>query len=95
MDFLPEMYIDAPDYAEIQVTSNFSFMRAASHPEELVRQAAAFGYKAIGIADRNSLSGAVRAHIEAKKVGIPLLVGARIDLKDGASLLALACTSHA
>ena len=82
------MYIDVPDYAEIQVTSNFSFMRAASHPEELVRQAAAFGYKAIGIADRNSLSGVVRAHIEAKKVGIPLLVGARIDLKDGASLLA-------
>ena len=88
MDFLPEMYIDAPDYAEIQVTSNFSFMRAASHPEELVTQAAAFGYRAIGIADRNSLSGLVRAHIEAKKVGIPLLVGSRIDLKDGASMLA-------
>ena len=65
------MYIDVPDYAEIQVTSNFSFMRAASHPEELVRQAAAFGYKAIGIADRNSLSGVVRAHIEAKKSGHP------------------------
>ena len=88
MDFLPEMYIDAPDYAEIQVTSNFSFMRAASHPEELVTQAAAFGYRAIGIADRNSLSGLVRAHVEAKKVGIPLLVGSRIDLKDGASMLA-------
>ena len=82
------MYIDTPDYAEIQVTSNFSFMRAASHPEELVTQAAAFGYRAIGITDRNSLSGLVRAHVEAKKVGIPLLVGSRIDLKDGASILA-------
>ena len=76
------------DYAELQVTSNFSFLRGASHPDELAVQAAALGHKAVGIADRNSLAGVVRAHLGAKQAGIPLLVGARLDLEDGASLLA-------
>jgi error-prone DNA polymerase len=77
-----------PSYAELQVTTNFSFLRGASHPEEMTLQAAAFGYTAIGITDRNSLAGVVRAHIAAKEAGIQLCVGARLDLVDGFSLLA-------
>jgi error-prone DNA polymerase len=75
-------------YAELQVTTNFSFLRGASHPDELALQAAALGHVAIGVTDRNSLAGVVRAHLGAKQAGIPLLVGARLDLLDGASLLA-------
>ncbi len=76
------------EYAELQITSNFSFLRGASHPEEIALQAAAFGYSAIGIADRNSLAGIVRAHIAAKEVGVKFCVGARLDLSDGMSFLA-------
>ena len=57
-------------YAALQVTSNFSFLEAASHPEELVAQAAALGLHAMGIADINSLAGVVRAHVAAKEVGL-------------------------
>ena len=76
------------DYAELQATSNFSFLRGASHPDELVQQAAAFGLAAIAITDRNSVAGLVRAHQAAKDAGIRLVVGARLDLRDGMSLLA-------
>jgi len=75
-------------YAEIQVTSNFSFLRGASHPEELVQAAAALGYKSLAITDRNSLAGIVRAHAAAKKEGLRFIVGCRLDLLDGFSLLA-------
>ncbi len=75
-------------YTELQVTSNFSFLRGASHPEELVSYAAELGYTHIAITDRNTLAGIVRAHSEAKKAGIRLIVGCRLDLIDGASLLA-------
>jgi error-prone DNA polymerase len=75
-------------YAELQVTSNFSFLRGASHPEELVEQAAAFGYAAIAITDRNSLAGIVRAHFAAKELGIKFIPACRLDLLDGPSLLA-------
>ncbi|TMJ64844.1 MAG: error-prone DNA polymerase [Alphaproteobacteria bacterium] len=78
----------APRYAELQVTSNFSFLRGASHPDELVLTAAALGHQAIAITDRNSFAGVVRAHHAAKQVGIRLVVGCRLDLRDGASLLA-------
>ena len=74
-------------YAELQVTSNFSFLRGASHPEELVGEAAALGHAAVAIADRNTLAGAVRAHEAAKRADIRLLVGARLDLADAPSLL--------
>jgi error-prone DNA polymerase len=86
-DCLPDMSI-APDYTELQVSTNFSFLRGASHPDELAIQAAALGHRAIGVADRNSLAGVVRAHLGAKQAGIPLLVGARLDVRDGTSLLA-------
>lgn len=75
-------------YVELQVTSNFSFLRGASHPDELVEQAAALGYSAIAITDRNSLAGIVRAHVAAKKAGVKLIPACRLDLQDGVSLLA-------
>src|SRR4051812_24260551 len=68
------------DYAELQVTSNFSFLRGAPHPDELVVTAAALGHQAIAITDRNSVAGLVRAHQAAKTVGIRLVVGVRLDL---------------
>ena len=74
-------------YAELQVTSNFSFLRGASHPEELVAEAQALGHRAIAITDRNSLAGVVRAHVAAKEAGIQLLVGVRLDLQGAPSLL--------
>src|SRR5271169_4159195 len=75
-------------YAELQVTTNFSFLRGAAHPDELVVTAAALGHSAIAITDRNSLAGVVRAHHAAKEVGLRLVVGCRLDLRDGTSLLA-------
>ena len=65
-------------YAELGVTTNFSFLRGASHPEEFVRTAAALGHRAAAIADRNSLAGIVRAHVAAEDCGIGLAVGARL-----------------
>jgi error-prone DNA polymerase len=75
-------------YTELQVTSNFTFLRGASHPEELVEQAAAYGHTTIAITDRNSLAGIVRAHVAAKATGIRLIPACRLDLLDGPSLLA-------
>ena len=74
-------------YAELQVTSNFSFLRGASHPHELVATAALLGHRAIAITDRNSLAGVVRAHAAAQQAGIRLVVGARLDLDDAPSFL--------
>ncbi len=71
---------DATAYAELDVASNFSFLEGASHPEELVACAAQLGLQAIGIADRGTMSGMVRAHVAAKEHGIALCVGARLDL---------------
>ena len=71
------------EYAELAVTTNFSFLRGASHAEELVIQASKLGLSAIGVADRNTLAGVVRAHIAAKEAGLRLLVGARLSPKDG------------
>ena len=75
------------EYAELAVTTNFSFLRGASHPAELVGQAALLGQRAIGVADRNTLAGVVRAHTQAKDIGYPLLVGARLVPEDGPELI--------
>ena len=75
-------------YVELQVTTNFSFLRGASHPEELVEQAALLGYKEIAITDRNSFAGIVRGHAAAKKKGIRIIPACRLDLLDGYSILA-------
>jgi error-prone DNA polymerase len=75
-------------YTELQVTTNFSFLRGASHPEELVEQAAAYGYTSIAITDRNTFAGVVRAHTAAKKCRVRIIPACRLDLLDGPSLLA-------
>jgi len=74
-------------YAELAVTTNFSFLRGASHPQELVARADELGLPAIGIADRNSFAGVVRAYDEAKKRKIKLLVGTRLVTIDGFEVL--------
>ncbi|MDB5769053.1 MAG: polymerase alpha subunit [Collimonas fungivorans] len=84
-----------PEYAELQCVSNFSFLRGASHPEELVERAVQLGYAALAITDECSLAGVVRAHVEAKKHELPLLIGSQFQLHeaDGSpafSLIALA-----
>ena len=76
------------NYAELQITSNFSFLRGGSHPHELIEQAAALGYSAIAVTDRNSMAGIVRAHMAAKAAGIRFIPACRLDLMDGISLLA-------
>lgn len=86
--------LETMEYIELQVTSNFSFLRGASHPEELIRQAATLGYHAIAITDRNSFAGIVRAHTEAQKQGIRLIPGCRLNLLDGPSLLAYPINRH-
>lgn len=75
-------------YTELQITSNFSFLRGASHPDEFVHHALDLGYTEIAITDRNSLAGIVRAHAAAKQRGSRIVVGCRLDLLDGPSLLA-------
>ena len=65
-------------YAELHCLSNFSFLEAASHPDELARRAAELGYAALAITDRNSLAGIVRAHTAAKDLSLKLIVGSEI-----------------
>ena len=67
-----------PDYAELHCLSNFSFLRGASHPEELVAQAVAQGYTALALTDECSLAGVVRAHLAAKEAGLKLIVGSEM-----------------
>ena len=75
-------------YAELAVTTNFSFLRGAAHPREMVARADELGLAAIGIADRNSFAGVVRAYDEAKKRSIKLLVGTRLVTTDGFEVIA-------
>ncbi len=77
----------APRYVELQLTTNFTFLRGASHGEEYAYTAAALGHPAMAITDRNTLAGAVRAFLGCRDAGIPLIVGARLDLEDAPSLL--------
>ena len=74
-------------YAELQATSHFSFLRGARSCEELFATASLMGIDAVGIVDRNSLAGVVRAHVAARTTGIRLIVGCRLDLADGMSVL--------
>jgi error-prone DNA polymerase len=75
------------NYYELQCTSHFSFLRGASSCEELFAHAALIGLKGLAVVDRNSLAGIVRAHEAAKVTGIRLIVGCRLDLTDGMSVL--------
>jgi error-prone DNA polymerase len=79
-----------PAYAELHCLSNFSFLRGASHPEELVEQAATLGYHAIALTDECSVAGVVRGHVAAKAAGLKFIVGSEIHLADGPKLVLLA-----
>ncbi len=80
-----------PRYAELHALSNFTFLRGASHPEELVETAAALGYEALAITDECSMSGVVRAHMAAKEHGLKkLIIGSELHLRSGRKLVVLA-----
>ncbi|MGD8453071.1 MAG: error-prone DNA polymerase [Phycisphaerae bacterium] len=82
-------------YAELHCLSNFSFLRGASHPEELVARAAELGYAALAITDRDSLAGVVRAHLAAREHNLPLIIGAEITPLDAPAAVLLAPTRQA
>lgn len=71
---------DSGEFVDLVTASNFSFLRGASHPEELVATAARLGARAISVTDRHTVSGIVRAHLAAREAGIHLVPGARIEL---------------
>ncbi|MCB8877414.1 error-prone DNA polymerase [Acidisoma silvae] len=75
-------------FAEVGARTNFTLLDGASHPAEMVATAAALGHAGIGVCDTNSLAGVVRAHVAAKEVGLPFIVGTRMVLDDGAQYLA-------
>ena len=79
-----------PDYAELHCLSNFSFLRGASHPEELAERAKTLGYKALALTDECSLGGAVRAHQAAKECGLKLILGTEILIEKSLKLVLLA-----
>jgi error-prone DNA polymerase len=79
-----------PEYAELHCLSNFTFLRGASHPEELVAHAQAIGYSALALTDECSVAGVVRAHVAAKDCRLPFIVGAEVRLDDGPTLVLLA-----
>jgi error-prone DNA polymerase len=69
-------------FAELLAKSNFSFLEGASHPEELAERAHAIGLRALALCDRDGLYGMVRAHVAAKEVGLPIVVGAELSLEN-------------
>jgi error-prone DNA polymerase len=77
-------------YAELHCLSNFTFLRGASHPEELVARARELGYAALAITDECSLAGIVRAHVAAKACGLKLIVGSEIRFAEGPGIVLLA-----
>lgn len=80
-----------PDYAELFCLSNFSFLEGASHAEELAARAVQLGYSALAVTDECSLAGVVRAHVEAEKAGLKLIIGAcfRVQWQAGQAPLTL------
>src|SRR5688500_19772227 len=82
-------YPPYPPYAELHCCSSFSFLKGASLPEELVERAVALGYTALAITDECSMAGVVRAHSEARKAGLHLLIGSQFVLEDGLMLVCL------
>jgi len=90
----------APAFAEPVATTNYSFLRGASHPAEMVARAAALEMTGIGIADRNTVAGVVRAHVAWREIGgaasgFRLIVGARLVFADGTpDIVAYPMTRH-
>src|SRR5215475_8298626 len=92
--YTPESLPDRPSEpsppvraVELHCKTNFSFLEGASHPDELVNQAAMLGYTGLAVTDRNSVAGVVRAHVAAKQTGLKLLIGAEITLSDANPVL--------
>ena len=83
-----------PSYAELHCRSNFTFLQGASHPQELVQRACDLGYSSLAITDECSLAGVVRAHVEAKKLDLHLIIGSEITLSCGTKLVFLACNRN-
>ncbi len=77
-------------FAELHCLSNYSFLRGASHPEELVETAACLGYAALALTDECSLAGVVKAHLEARRHGLKLIIGSEFRLENGPKLVLLA-----
>src|SRR5262245_35852915 len=77
-------------YAELHCLSNFSFLRGASHPAELVTAAADLGYAGLALTDECSLAGVVRAHTAAKRLKLDLVVGSEVSFEDGLKVVVLA-----
>tara|TARA_Y100001934_G_C12349965_1_gene774805 strand:+ start:690 stop:1010 length:321 start_codon:yes stop_codon:yes gene_type:complete len=77
-------------YSELHCVSNFSFLKGASYPEELVQQAKSLNYSAIALTDECSIAGVVRAHVAAKKYNLPLIIGSIFSLADGPVIVLLA-----
>lgn len=77
-------------YAELHCRSSFSFLHGASHPEELVAEAARLGYRALALTDECSFAGLVRAHLAAREAGLALIAGTELRLQDGPHLVLLA-----
>lgn len=90
-----DMAADLPGYAELHCISNFTFLRGASHPEELVLRAHALGYSALAITDECSMAGIVRAHVAARDCGLKLLIGTEIVLDEQIRLVLLASNREA
>jgi error-prone DNA polymerase len=88
--YLSKRDSSTPAYAELHCCSSFSFLKGASFPEELVKQATHLEYRALAITDECSMAGIVRAHAEAKKTGLHLLIGSEFTLDDGLRLVCLA-----
>ncbi len=80
----------AMSYAELHCISNFTFLRGASHPAELVVRARELGYSALALTDECSLAGVVRAHAAAREAGLPLIIGSEFTLVDGLRFVCLA-----
>src|SRR5208283_4324044 len=76
-------------YAELLCRSNFSFLQGASHPEELVSRAAELGLSALALTDQDGLYGVVKAYLQARALGLKLLVGSRLTLTEGPEVVAL------
>ena len=86
----PSKTPEATSFAELHCLSNYSFLRGASHPEELVQEATGLGYRALAITDECSMSGVVKAHLAAKDSPLKLIVGAEFHCIDGFTLVLLA-----
>ena len=84
-DHLADHLADHLGYAELQATSNFTFLTGGSHPQELVAQAKALGLSALAVTDRNTLAGVVRAHVAARELGLRLVIGSRLELAGDAA----------